>query len=57
MTKGITLHLSLDECKLIGAALAELPWKHSNALITSIQGQVDLQMKEDEPSPLKVVNE
>lgn len=43
MTKGYMLRLSEQEFNLIGAALAELPFKISAALIQNIQGQARMQ--------------
>lgn len=49
----VTLKVSLDEVKVIGAALSELPFKISAGLILKLQTQVNIQQempKQDEPN-------
>lgn len=56
--KIIPLYLSEPEINLVGAALAELPYKQVNGLLMKIQRQITDQIKkEQQPRSPELLNE
>lgn len=49
----ITITITTEDARLIGEALAEMPFKRVSNLISSIQNQYDEQTKGEEPKAVK----